>query len=346
MRSSTMHMNTFNRTLSIGRFPLLAIVLTLLSLAMSTAPPTRALPVALQSSGCQSGIGGRLFSNGNEVEVEPLPSDANYTIELYLFSPGPQRLIATNRSPGPVVKLGTFPAGAELIFGVFVRDIQRTFLMGAGSVNPDGLPHAEVTCFGGNTANIGFEDQFGGGDKDYNDFVFSVRQPQAGCNFSLSPPSQSFDFGGGRGTISLNTSSGCSWTASSQVNWVSITSGTGGSDGGTINYSVAVNSSSDSRTGTISLQGKPFTVYQDGDTGNPLITSAVRNGKKLLVYGLNFDSGTTILLNGEQQKTLHDADNPRTILIGKKAGKWAQPGDRLRARSSSGALSPEYTYTP
>lgn len=335
-----------NNTKSSGRIPLFTAVLILLGMVMSMSPPARALPGTPQAAECQSGVGGRLFSNGGDIEVEILPADAGFTIELSLTSPGPRRFIATNRETGSIVKLGSIPAGAELIFSVFVRETEKTFLMGSGSVNPDGLPHAEVTCFGAKRANVGFEDQMGGGDRDYNDLFFTVRQPQSSCSFSISPSSQSFDSGGGRGTISLNTSSGCSWSAASEVSWVTITSGSAGSDGATISYSVAVNTSSDSRTGRIMLQGQSFDVYQDADGSNPLITSAVRDRKKLYIYGLNFDSGAVILLNGEQQKTLHDGDNPRGVLIGKKAGKWVQPGDKLRVRSSSGVLSPEYTYNP
>lgn len=333
-------------TKTLGRIPLFVAVLSLLGLVIFGAPPVRALPGAPQAAAeCQSGVGGRLFSNGGVVEVEILPADAGFNIELNLNSPGPQRLIATNRDSGSIVKLGDFQAGTELIFSVFVRETQRTFLMGSGSLNPDGFPHAEVTCFGAGRANIGFEDQMSGGDKDYNDLLFTVRQTVS-CGFSISPSSQSFGSGGGRGTVALNTSSGCSWSAASGVNWVTITSGSAGSDGGTINYLVAVNTSSDSRTGRITLQGESFTVYQDGAGGDPVITGAVRNRKKLFVYGINFDSGAVILMNGEQQKTLQDGDNPSTVLIGKKVGKWVQPGDRLRVRSSSGALSPEYVYTP
>ena len=87
-------------------------------------------------------------------------------------------------------------------------------------------------------------------------------------------------------------------------------------------------------------------MFQDGESSSPLITSAVRSGKQLLVSGINFDSDSVILLNGEKQKTIHDPNNPRTLLIGKKVGRWIQPGDQLRVRSSSGALSPEFTYTP
>src|SRR5436309_7872336 len=98
-------------TKSLGRIPPFVAVLSLLGLVMSTSPPTRALPGAPQSVECQSGVGGRLFSNGGELEVEILPALAGFTSELSFVSPGPARIIGTNREPGTKVKLGRFPSG-------------------------------------------------------------------------------------------------------------------------------------------------------------------------------------------------------------------------------------------
>ena len=324
---------------------LFGLAWTLVGVMMSQTPAhprSLALP---QASECQSGIGGRIFSTGGEVEVEILPCLAGFTSELSFISPGPTRFIGTNRDTGTIVKLGTIPAGVELIFSIFVRETQKTFVSGQGSGNADGLAHGEVTCFGNGRSNIGFEDQMGGGDRNFADLICAVRQTGI-CDYSLSPQSQSFDAGGGTGSIRVAASSSCSWSSSSSVNWIAITSGTAGSDNGTINYSVATNANTDSRTGTVTVQGQTFNVFQDGANSSPVITSAVRSRKQMLVSGINFDSGSVLLLNGEKQKTLHDPDNLRTLLIGKKLGKWAQPGDKIRVRTSSGALSPEYTYTP
>jgi hypothetical protein len=329
---------TFTRAFSVS-----VVFLSIVCLVIS-APPTHGWSQVEQAVECQSGIGGRILSTGGELEVEILPANAGFTMDLNLISPGPQRFLATNRDAGSIVKLGSFPAGVELIFGIFVRDTQKTYVMGSGSGNPDGLPHAEVTCFPGKRSNIGFEDQLGGGDQDYNDLLCQVRQPSS-CSYAVAPPSQSFGSGGGTGSVNVSADS-CSWTATSNVSWITITSGGSGSDNGTVNYSVALNTSTDSRTGTITLQGLTFTVYQDGRSSQPLITGTIRTGKKLFVYGLNFDDASVILLNGERQKTLHDENNPQTVLIGKKVGKWARPGDKLRVRSSSGMLSAEYTYAP
>jgi hypothetical protein len=42
-------------------------------------------------------VGGQLFSSGGGVEVEVLEAEAGLTSELWLFEPGPPRLLATNR---------------------------------------------------------------------------------------------------------------------------------------------------------------------------------------------------------------------------------------------------------
>lgn len=120
-------------------------------------------------------IGGQLFSTGGDVTVEVLPASAGFTSELHLFSPGPDRFIATNRDVGTIVDLGSFPIGEELLFGIFVRNTGITYFMGPGSRNPDGIPHAGVEVLGAGHAIVGFEDLFGGGDRDYDDNVFRFR---------------------------------------------------------------------------------------------------------------------------------------------------------------------------
>ena len=67
--------------------------------------------------------------------------------------------------------------------------------------------------------------------------------------------------------------------------------------------------------------------------------------KNLVVVGQNFDSGSAIYLNGERRKTIHDDQDP-TTLIGKKVGKVIQPGDKVKVRNSDGTESAEVTYNP
>jgi hypothetical protein len=77
------------------------------------------------------------------------------------------------------------------------------------------------------------------------------------------------------------------------------------------------------------------------------ITAASVSGKKLLVYGENFESGTVILIDGEKQKTANDDQNPATILIGRKAGKRIASGQTviLQVRTSNGTLSEPFSFS-
>jgi hypothetical protein len=77
----------------------------------------------------------------------------------------------------------------------------------------------------------------------------------------------------------------------------------------------------------------------------PRIIGASVIGKKLIVGGENFDDGAVIVLNGEEQKTANDGQNPKTTLIGKKAGKKIRPGDTLQVRNPDGTLSEEFIFT-
>jgi hypothetical protein len=74
------------------------------------------------------------------------------------------------------------------------------------------------------------------------------------------------------------------------------------------------------------------------------ITSASVSGKKLFLSGENFLVGAVILLNGEEEKTRNDDQNPSTMLIGKKAGMKIKPGDRVQVRNPDGTLSEEFIF--
>ena len=84
------------------------------------------------------------------------------------------------------------------------------------------------------------------------------------CTYSISPSSNSFNSGGGTGIVGVTAPSGCSWTATSNAGWLTITSGSIGNGNGTVGYSVDPYSGTSSRTGTMTIAGLTFTVTQDG----------------------------------------------------------------------------------
>lgn len=90
-----------------------------------------------------------------------------------------------------------------------------------------------------------------------NTFSFS-----ATCAPSISPASGSFTAAAGSGTSTVTVAAGCGWTAVSNASWIGITSGASGSGGGTVTFSVAANSATAGRTGTLTIAGATFTVTQ------------------------------------------------------------------------------------
>ncbi len=77
------------------------------------------------------------------------------------------------------------------------------------------------------------------------------------------------------------------------------------------------------------------------------ILAASVSGKKLLIHGQNFDSGSKVFVNGIEQKTKIDAANVSTNIIGKKAGKNIRQGDTviISVRRSTGEFTPDFSYT-
>ncbi|MCM3879033.1 MAG: hypothetical protein ND807_02895 [Vicinamibacterales bacterium] len=92
--------------------------------------------------------------------------------------------------------------------------------------------------------------------------TFTVNQSAAPCTFLLSSTSQSVAAAGQLGTVGVTTTSGCSWSASSNASWITITGGSSGTDSGTVSYSVAANTAGIPRTGTLTVAGQTFTVNQ------------------------------------------------------------------------------------
>src|SRR4029453_16288988 len=64
--------------------------------------------------------------------------------------------------------------------------------------------------------------------------------------------------------VAVNAQAGCTWSSTSNAAWITFPAGTTGSGLGSVNYTVAANSSTSSRTGTLTVAGQTFTVTQAG----------------------------------------------------------------------------------
>ena len=94
--------------------------------------------------------------------------------------------------------------------------------------------------------------------------TFTVTEGGVPCTYALSATSAAYSSSGGGGSISVSAPGGCVWTASSNVGWITITSGGSGTGNGTVNYSVSANTTSVGLTGTLTIAGQTFTVTEDG----------------------------------------------------------------------------------
>src|SRR5271165_7126482 len=90
--------------------------------------------------------------------------------------------------------------------------------------------------------------------------------PGSSCTYSLSASSQTIASGAASGSVNVLTTAGCSWTASSNASWISVSSGSTGTGGGPVGFAVQANTTGASRTGTLAIAGQTFTITQSASS--------------------------------------------------------------------------------
>ncbi|MBI5506338.1 MAG: CSLREA domain-containing protein, partial [Deltaproteobacteria bacterium] len=91
---------------------------------------------------------------------------------------------------------------------------------------------------------------------------FSACRSVTACEYSLSPTSDSFPASGGTRSVDVTTANGCHWPATSNDDWITIESESGGNGSGSVSYTVGANGGG-ARSGSISVAGQSFPVTQD-----------------------------------------------------------------------------------
>ena len=94
-----------------------------------------------------------------------------------------------------------------------------------------------------------------------------VQQGAAACQLDISVSASQFPATGGAGGVTVATPGGCTWTASSTVSWITLSSAAG-SGSANVNFTVAGNSGA-ARTGTITIGGLAVTIQQAGVSSPP-----------------------------------------------------------------------------
>ena len=82
------------------------------------------------------------------------------------------------------------------------------------------------------------------------------------CSYAVTPLTTSVTASGGAGPqITIDTQSGCAWSAASNATWLSITSAANGSGDASVSFSASANTGA-ARSGTLTVAGQTVTVSQ------------------------------------------------------------------------------------
>jgi hypothetical protein len=85
----------------------------------------------------------------------------------------------------------------------------------------------------------------------------------SGCSFNVSTPGTA-PAAGGLVTVTVTTTSGCTWTSSSSLPWASISGSPGTTGSGSVTFSLQANPGPGSRTGSVIVAGQTVTLNQSG----------------------------------------------------------------------------------
>ncbi|MBV9506775.1 MAG: hypothetical protein JO323_17415 [Acidobacteriia bacterium] len=92
--------------------------------------------------------------------------------------------------------------------------------------------------------------------------TFTVTQPGVSCSYSISFGTMTATATGFTDTASVTTPAACTWTAASNVSWITVTPSGSKTGNGTITFALASNSGSGPRTGTITVAGYIITITE------------------------------------------------------------------------------------
>ena len=148
-------------------------------------------------------------------------------------------------------------AGYKVYYGVssgnyqLYKDVGKTTTTSISSLQSGSTYYFAITAY-----------DHSGSESEYSNEVSYT--PGPGCPYEISPAMQSFESSGGTGKVSVTTPTGCSWSVFSNASWLLLTSNSTQTGNSTVNFSVSSHTGSTSRSGTLTVAGKTFTVNQSG----------------------------------------------------------------------------------
>jgi len=108
--------------------------------------------------------------------------------------------------------------------------------------------------------------------------TYTITQPAAPCAFTLDLTNVDLSADGATGDITFTANgTNCAWTAVSNDSFITITNGPSGVGNGTVTVTIATNTDTVARTGTLTIAGQTFTVTEDAAACIVTIDSTAAN---------------------------------------------------------------------
>jgi hypothetical protein len=233
-------------------------------------------------------VGGTLLDTGVGLNTNPPAGETSsfHTAATVRFNTANGHIEARSGASYPATSL-TWSAGLTYLLRFVVNVAAHTY--SAYVTAPGGTEQTIGTglAFRSNYASATSLDNLRGAVDGGSIEICPVSLPGApSCAPSIAPPSASFTSAAGTGTVTVTAGAGCTWSASSNAAWLSITSGASGTGGGTVSYSVAANGGA-ARNGTLTIAGQTFTVSQSAGGGGASVVDVYVDQQNV-----TFTSGT------------------------------------------------------
>ena len=207
--------------------------------------------------------------NSGTATLNQAANSCSYPLSSYSTSlgssGGPQQITVTPSTGCPWTVVNNDPS--------VIVDVTPTSGSASSAINFTVLPNADL-----NSRYLSL--QIGGN-------YYSITQAGV-CVMSLNSTSFAPTAEGGSSFVGLTGAGGCSWNASSNSAWLSITSGFSGSGDGTVGYSIATNTGA-ARMGTLTIDGQAFTVNQAAGTVSPVSVSPGSGSGLTQTFTITFD---------------------------------------------------------
>lgn len=242
---------------------------------------------------------------------------------VFANSCGPINTNAATLTVNPRVSISTQPAsqaacvGASVTFNVVANGTAPlTYQWRKNGAPINGATNSSLSLTAVTSADAGSYDvtiSSGCGTIMSNAALLTVNA------FALAAQNAAFPATGGTSAVDLTATVGqCTWNAVSNDSWITITSVTStsgtapgsGTGNGRVNYSVATNAATTSRTGTLTIAGLTYTVTQSGSALAPRLDALSQNsapagsaGFTLTVTGANFTNTSVVRWQGSARAT-------------------------------------------